>query len=56
MTLEILVAMKVVPKPEEVKVNLETMTLERAKARSEINQSIGGHHHTRLSTKKARHS
>ena len=39
MTLEILVAMKVVPKPEEVKVNLETMTLERAKARSEINPS-----------------
>ncbi len=33
----IVVCMKVVPKPEEVRINPETKTLDRAKARSEIN-------------------
>ncbi len=33
----IIVCMKVVPKPEEVRINPETRTLDRAKARSEIN-------------------
>lgn len=37
--MEVLVAMKVVPKPEEVTVNPQTMTIDRAKARSEINPS-----------------
>jgi electron transfer flavoprotein beta subunit len=35
--LNIIVCLKVVPKPEEVKVNQETMTIERANVRSEIN-------------------
>jgi len=35
--LNIIVCFKVVPKPEEVKVNQETMTIERANVRSEIN-------------------
>ncbi len=35
--LNIIVCLKVVPKPEEVKVNEETMTIERANVRSEIN-------------------
>ena len=33
----ILVCLKVVPKPEEVRVNPETKTVDRARARSEIN-------------------
>jgi len=33
----IIVCMKVVPKPEEVRINPETKTLDRARARSEIN-------------------
>jgi electron transfer flavoprotein beta subunit len=35
--LNIIVCLKVVPKPEEVKVNQETMTIERANVRSEVN-------------------
>jgi electron transfer flavoprotein beta subunit len=35
--IRILVCMKVVPKPEEVRINPETKTLDRARARSEIN-------------------
>ncbi|HJL74593.1 MAG TPA: electron transfer flavoprotein beta subunit/FixA family protein, partial [Candidatus Marinimicrobia bacterium] len=35
--LNILVTVKVVPKPEEVKVDQETKTLDRGNARSEIN-------------------
>lgn len=34
-----IVCLKVVPKPEEVTINRETMTLDRARARSEINPS-----------------
>ncbi len=37
MALHIVVCMKVVPKPEEVRVDPNTRTLDRAKARSEIN-------------------
>jgi electron transfer flavoprotein alpha/beta subunit len=37
--MRIVVCMKVVPRPEEVKVNLETKTLDRAGARSVINSS-----------------
>jgi len=36
-SLHIIVCLKVVPKPEEVTVNRETMTIERANVRSEIN-------------------
>ena len=35
--LNVLVCMKVVPKPEEVRINPETKTIDRSKARSEIN-------------------
>lgn len=35
--LDIVACVKVVPKPEEVSVNRETMTIDRAKARSELN-------------------
>jgi len=35
--LHIIACVKVVPKPEEVKVNPETMTIERGEVRSEIN-------------------
>ena len=35
--LDIIVCVKLVPKPEEVTVNAETRTLDRAKARSELN-------------------
>ncbi len=35
--LDIIVCVKVVPKPEEVSVNAETRTIDRAKARSELN-------------------
>ncbi|MDR5710236.1 MAG: electron transfer flavoprotein subunit beta/FixA family protein [Armatimonadota bacterium] len=35
--IRILVCLKVVPKPEEVRINPETRTLDRARARSEIN-------------------
>lgn len=35
--LDIIVCVKLVPKPEEVRVNAETRTIDRAKARSELN-------------------
>ncbi|MFQ5520034.1 MAG: electron transfer flavoprotein beta subunit/FixA family protein, partial [Candidatus Methylomirabilia bacterium] len=35
--LDIVVCIKVVPRPEEVSVNPDTRTLDRAKARSELN-------------------
>ncbi|MEE9167487.1 MAG: electron transfer flavoprotein subunit beta/FixA family protein [Candidatus Neomarinimicrobiota bacterium] len=38
MKLKIVVSMKVVPKPEEVRVNEKDMTLDRAQARNEINK------------------
>jgi electron transfer flavoprotein beta subunit len=39
MDLHIIVCLKVVPKPEEVSINPQTMTIDRARARSEINPS-----------------